>query len=61
MANKTNMKDIYSDIASTILKAKIRRANWLQRIVLKGIAKDENISDHPFNDLALNKNIKIKK
>lgn len=39
--HKEKITKSYKDIAKIILKAKIKRANWLQRKILKGIIKDE--------------------
>lgn len=41
MANKINLKDIYADVANKIVQQKLRRANWLQRLIIKKVIKQD--------------------
>lgn len=38
---KDKITKSYKDIAEIIFKAKIKRANWVQKLILKGIIKNE--------------------
>lgn len=37
-----DLEKIYRDVSKKIIKQKLKRANWLQKLVLKGIIDEDS-------------------